>query len=73
MVSSYTKRLTLEVAIIAVFTAIALALWVTLNGPIRTKSSAFFTGLVIGAGIHIAFELFGGNAYYCSSGAACRT
>ena len=67
----YTQTLAFEILTVALVTALTLSLAVKLNGPITTPSRAFVTGLCIGAIIHIAFELSGGNAYYCSHGAAC--
>lgn len=67
----YSQALAFEIATVALVTAIALSIVVKLDGPISTPPEAFATGLGLGAIIHIAFELSGGNAYYCSSGAAC--
>lgn len=68
---AYIQTLAFEILVVALVTAVALGLAVGVNGPILTASRAFWTGLVLGAIIHASFELFGGNAYYCSSGAAC--
>jgi membrane-associated PAP2 superfamily phosphatase len=68
---SYIRTLAFEILVVALVTALALALAVSLNGPIHTRSHALWTGLIIGAVVHSAFELFGGNLYYCSFGAAC--
>ena len=69
----YIYTLAFEILTIALVTALALSIAVKVNGPIITTSQAIVTGLCIGAIVHIAFELSGGNAYYCSHGAACTT
>ena len=68
---AYIGSLLLEISVVAAITALALALAVTIAGPIRTARKALGVGLIIGGGIHIAFELLGGNKFYCSYGAAC--
>lgn len=67
----YALKLTIEAAAVAAITALTLALAIRLAGPIQSVSKALFVGSLIGACIHLAFELAGGNAYYCSQGAAC--
>lgn len=68
---SYGSRLALEAAVVAVVTAVALAFAVAVTGPISSVRKALLVGLVMGAAVHIGFELLGGNLYYCSFGAAC--
>jgi hypothetical protein len=68
---SYGSRLALEAAVVAVVTAVALAFAVAVTGPIGSVRKALLVGLVMGAAIHVGFELLGGNSYYCSFGAAC--
>jgi hypothetical protein len=68
---AYTGSLLLEISVVAAITALALALAVTVAGPIQTARKALVVGLVIGGSIHLAFELLGGNRYYCTYGAAC--
>jgi uncharacterized membrane protein len=69
--SKYIGLLSYEIGAVAIITAVALMLAVHLGGSINTVRKAGLVGLLIGACIHLAFELFGGNSYYCSSGAAC--
>jgi len=40
--------------------------------PITNPKTAALTGLVVGALVHIGFEVFGANAWYCTEGASCR-
>ena len=61
----------MEAGAVAAVTALALAFAVSVTGAIRTVRKALLVGLVMGAAIHVAFELLGGNSYYCSFGAAC--
>jgi hypothetical protein len=67
----YVKQLSIEVAMVALITALFLGLAVTIGGPIERPGKALIVGAVIGACIHLGFELLGGNTYYCRSGAAC--
>ncbi len=68
---TYATRLAMEVAVVGAVTALALAFAVSVTGPIRTVRKGLVVGLLMGAVIHVAFELLGGNAYFCSFGAAC--
>jgi uncharacterized membrane protein len=68
---SYASRLAIEAAVVAAVTALALAFAVAVTGPVGSVRKALLVGLVMGAAIHVAFELLGGNLWYCSSGAAC--
>jgi hypothetical protein len=68
---AYLGSLLLEISVVAAITALALALAVTIVGPIASARKALVVGLVIGGAIHAAFEVLGGNKYYCSYGAAC--
>ena len=70
--SSYFGLLSIEIGVVAAVTALALMIAVYIAGPISTVSKAGLVGLIVGGCIHVAFELLGGNTYYCSSGAACR-
>lgn len=67
----YYKTLGFEIAVVAAVTALSLMLAVRLVGSIDSVRKACVVGLVVGACIHLAFELLGGNMYYCSFGAAC--
>ena len=68
----YITTLLLEAGVVAAITALALALAVYVTGPISTVQQALMVGTVLGAMIHLTFELAGANAYYCTGGAACR-
>lgn len=61
----------LEAGVVAVVTALALALALWLGGPITRLTKALVVGAVVGAAIHLIFELVGANRMYCSTGAAC--
>jgi ABC-type uncharacterized transport system permease subunit len=39
--------------------------------PIRGRSSAFVTGLVLGMVFHIVCEMTSVNSWYCTHGTAC--
>lgn len=67
----YVAKLGLEAGAVACVTALALMMAVWLGGPITTMSKAVVVGGLLGAWIHLTFELVGGNTYYCASGAAC--
>jgi hypothetical protein len=69
----YIATLLLEAGVVAAVTAAALALAVRVAGPISTVHQALLVGTVMGALIHVAFELAGANTYYCKAGAACRS
>ncbi len=68
---AYALTLLLETGVVAVVTALALALAVWLGGPITRPTQALVVGAIAGAWIHLAFELVGANRMYCSTGAAC--
>lgn len=72
MSAGYTITLLIEAGVVAAVTALALALAVAVTGPISTVPRAVMVGTVLGALIHVAFELAGANTYYCTGGAACR-
>ena len=67
----YGGRLAFEVVAVAAATALSMGLAVAVAGPIASVKKALVVGLLVGAIIHVAFEVLGGNAWYCSYGAAC--
>lgn len=67
----YAYQLILEASVVAVVTAVALAISVKLSGPITSPGKAVLVGAVLGGMIHLTFELLGANKVYCSTGAAC--
>lgn len=62
----------IEAGVVALVTAIALGLAVHFVGPVMSTVQAGIYGLVIGALIHLGFEVLGGNRWYCANGAACK-
>lgn len=67
-----SQRVLVEATVVGLITAICLVLknYVhTDRGPLDTLVSGFAVGVVI----HILFELTGGNAWYCTHGAACSS
>jgi len=69
----YWTQLALEIGVVAFSTAGSLLLALKLNGPITTSKDALWIGGILGAIIHVLFELSGANASYCSIGAACSS
>jgi len=67
----YMSMVFVEALIVGAVMAIALSVsdvLVPINGPQR----AAYTGFIVGALIHMAFEIFGANRWYCSQGASCK-
>lgn len=69
-----STQLALEVAVVGAVLAAALACvaWLV-PGALRSVWKAALTGLVLGAGVHLGFELSGLNRMYCDVGHACAS
>lgn len=67
-----STQLALEVVVVGAVLAAALAsvAWL-LPGALRSVWKAAVTGLVVGAAVHLGFELSGLNRVYCGVGHAC--
>ncbi len=65
------SRLVMEALVVGVALAAALVL---AHGVVAIKDykTAAVVGLVVGASLHLVFELLGLNRAYCSTGHACR-
>jgi hypothetical protein len=61
----------IEATVVGIVLAIVLAIAVAARGPIATVPAALATGLVLGAAVHLGFEVAGLNRAYCTTGAAC--
>lgn len=68
----YAPTLLLEAGVVAVITAVGLALTIGMVGPIRSWQDALIPGALLGFVIHMLFEFVGANTYYCKGGAACQ-
>lgn len=67
----YVPQLLIEAGMVSLVTAVALAGTVHFTGRVDTLRRALVVGAVLGALIHLLFELAGANATYCRIGAAC--
>ena len=66
------NRLALEAVVVGGALAIAMAAVAALApAALQGTRPAALTGLVLGAGFHLAFEAAGLNAAYCATGHAC--
>lgn len=65
------RRLIYEALAVGVALAISLAIAQSLV-RIRDYKTALLVGLVLGASLHLVFELVGLNRSYCMSGHACK-
>ncbi len=53
--------------------ALALCLAVLVRyAPLRSPRDAAIAGFLLGAALHLGFELSGANRWYCVHGNACR-
>ena len=68
----YIPRLGLEAAVVGAVLALALLL-VQSRFPPTSHADIIFQGFVVGIMIHLGFELFRGNKWFCTYGAACMT
>lgn len=59
-----------EAVIVGIFLGLLLALSHAIY-PIRDRSSAFVTGVILGMMFHIVCEMTSVNAWYCVHGTAC--
>lgn len=66
----YPMLLLSEAAVVGLVLGGLLALTVSFF-PLKAPSAALYAGILLGAGVHLMFELLGLNARYCSTGAAC--
>ena len=64
-----STRLFVEAAVVGA--ALAACLWAV--AFLRLRWHPVVTGLVVGGGLHLAFEATGLNREYCFSGHACAT
>jgi len=67
----YFSSVLVEAIIVGVVLAVCLSVsdvLVPINGPQR----AAYTGLIVGILVHIGFEVFGANRWYCKQGASCK-
>ncbi len=66
------QQLALEALIVGVTLAAVLAIVnIVAPGALRGTASVTLVGFVVGAFLHLAFELSGLNAKYCTVGHAC--
>jgi hypothetical protein len=68
---SYISSVVVEAIIVGIVLAVSLSVsdvLVPINGPQR----AAYTGLVVGMLVHVGFEVFGANRWYCKQGASCK-
>ena len=67
------RHLALEAVVVGLALALALTATTQLfRVTIGTGQTSVVVGLVLGAGLHLAFELAGLNRTYCSTGHACQ-
>jgi membrane-bound metal-dependent hydrolase YbcI (DUF457 family) len=66
----YISQLFTEAFVVGVVLAAALAL-VAYYYPIDSSYRGLAIGYFLGVAIHLGFEYFGANAWYCAHGAAC--
>ena len=64
------KHLATEAVVVGLALALALAL-VRMLVTINTYTKALAVGFVLGAALHLVFELSGLNGMYCRTGHAC--
>jgi uncharacterized membrane protein (DUF441 family) len=64
-------NLATEALAVGVALALALALLVSRGVRITSFKTALAVGLVVGAALHVLFELSGLNGAYCRMGHAC--
>lgn len=60
--TSYLRQLLIEALVVGLVTGLAV---------VAHDPKTFADGMLLGVGVHLAFELLGANRYYCSHGAAC--
>ena len=68
---AYVSMVLVEALIVGIVLAASLTVSDILV-PITNAQTAALTGLVVGALVHVGFEVAGANAWYCRKGASCR-
>jgi hypothetical protein len=63
----YKKQVALESFAVGL---ILLMLWVLVKPLMPTTE--LWSVFLLGAGVHLGFEIVGGNKWYCTNGAACK-
>ena len=63
----YKKQVAVEAVAVGF---ILIVLWVLLRPLMPT--SDIWSLFILGAGVHLGFEIMGANKWYCANGAACR-
>ena len=67
---SYPLRLLTEAMVTGLVVAIFMSAFQMMI-PLNSVEKLMFASFVVGAVIHLTFELLQINKYYCNSGAAC--